>query len=95
MGAVALAVKAYAFWREGRRLAGYGEPWEYVKAIAYELGSSVRSAWIEAVAMHVCFYEGWCKPALVEAALASVEKPVSEVALRVGREHATDKSSGA
>ncbi len=32
-GAAALAVKAYAKWREGRRLVSHGELWEYRRII--------------------------------------------------------------
>jgi len=37
-GAAALAVKAYALWREGRRLAGHRELWEYKSIVADEVG---------------------------------------------------------
>ncbi len=36
--AAALAVKAYALWREGKRLASHGELWEYKSIMANELG---------------------------------------------------------
>ena len=35
--ATALAVKAYAYWKEGKRLNSRGELWEYADKIAYEL----------------------------------------------------------
>ncbi|MGC9131762.1 MAG: PaREP1 family protein, partial [Pyrobaculum sp.] len=37
-GAAALAVKAYAYWRDGARLASHGELWRYKDKIAAELG---------------------------------------------------------
>jgi len=36
--AAALAVKAYALWREGKCLASHGELWEYKSIMANELG---------------------------------------------------------
>ncbi len=37
-GAAALAVKAYAEWREGKRLASHRELWEYSKKLIEDLG---------------------------------------------------------
>ncbi len=37
-GAAALAVKAYAAWREGRRLASHEEFWAYSRRLIDELG---------------------------------------------------------
>ncbi len=82
-GAAALSVKAYAYWREGRRLASHGELWEYVEVIARELGDWVRNSWNEATAMHVCFYEGWCQEKQVEAAVKQVEKLVNGVMKKI------------
>ena len=59
-GAAALAVKAYAALRDGRRLASHRELWEYSKRLMRELGDWVGDAWAHAASMHVCFYEGWC-----------------------------------
>ena len=83
-GAAALSVKAYAEWREGRRLAGHGELWEYRRRSERELGEWVYGAWMAANGMHVCFYEGWCSKEDVERAVRSVERLVKEVAKRVG-----------
>ncbi|RLF10220.1 MAG: hypothetical protein DRJ69_03415 [Thermoprotei archaeon] len=77
-GATALAVKAYAYWREGKRLASHGEMWEYIEVLASDIGEWVRDAWYAGNAMHICFYEGWCKPSQVEAAIRHVEKLVRE-----------------
>ena len=82
-GVAALAVKAYAYWRDGRRLASHGELWEYKSRVAEEVGEWVLHAWSEAVHMHVCFYEGWCRPEDVEAALKAVERLVKAVAERI------------
>ncbi len=84
-GAAALAVKAYASWREGRRLASHRELWEYLDKIAAELGGWVIHAWHDANAMHTCFYEGWCTVRSVEAALEQVGEFIKEVSIRVKR----------
>ena len=82
-GAAALAVKAYAMWREGRRLASHGELWRYTEVLVKELGEWVSDAWAQAAAMHVCFYEGWCTPRHVEEALKRIERLVGGVAAEV------------
>lgn len=84
-GAAALVVKAYAYWRDGRRLTSHGELWEYMRLIAKEVGSWVRGAWMYANGMHICFYEGWCAKEDVEDALKTIEKLVKEVASLVKR----------
>ncbi len=78
-GAAALAIKAYAYWREGRRLSSHGELWEYKRRLAKELGRWISDAWAHANAMHTCFYEGWCAREDVEDALNQVEKLVREI----------------
>ena len=78
-GAAALAVKAYAAWREGRRLASHGELWEFKRVMERELGAWVRDSWANAVEMHICFYEAWCSGEDVEGALVRVKKLVEEV----------------
>ncbi len=82
-GAAALAVKAYAYWRDSKRLSSHGELWEYKRRLIGELGEWVGDAWARATEMHVCFYEGWCAGEDVEAALKHVEKLVREVASRI------------
>ena len=82
-GAAALAVKAYAMWREERRLASHGELWRYTEVLVKELGEWVSDAWAQAAAMHVCFYEGWCTPRHVEEALKRIERLVGRVAAEV------------
>ena len=77
-GAAALAVKAYAYWKEQRRLSGHGELWEYARRIKRELGNWVSDAWAQAISMHICFYEGWCTAEDVEEALKRIEKLVKE-----------------
>ncbi len=82
-GAAALAVKAYAQWREGRRLASHEELWEYVEKLAGELGDWAGDSWNAGNSMHTCFYEGWCGRWHVEQALGRIERLVREVAKRV------------
>ena len=81
--AAALAVKAYAAWRDGVRLSSHGELWEYSGRLIEELGGRVSDAWAQASAMHVCFYEGWCTREPVEQAIRRVKRLVEEVASRV------------
>jgi len=82
-GAAALAVKAYAYWRDGKRLTSHGELWEYKRRLIRELGEWVGDAWARATEMHVCFYEGWCSGEDVEASMKHVRKLVREVASRI------------
>ncbi|RLF01244.1 MAG: hypothetical protein DRJ64_10895 [Thermoprotei archaeon] len=82
-GAAALAVKAYALWKDGKHLVSHKELWEYKSIIANELGSWVLDAWAHANSMHACFYEGWCTREDVEAALTRVGKLVEEVKQKI------------
>ncbi|MCE4600516.1 MAG: PaREP1 family protein [Desulfurococcales archaeon] len=77
--AAALAVKAYAAWKEGKRLTSHRELWEWKRRLEEELGGWVSDAWAQATAMHVCFYEGWCGGEDVEEALERVERLVRGV----------------
>jgi len=87
--ATALAVKAYAYWRERRRLASHGEMWEYKDRMAHELGEWIREAWLAANAMHICFCEGWCTKADVEVAYKYVKRLVEEVRERIAHKPKT------
>ncbi len=78
-GAAALTIKAYAEWREGRRLASHRELWEYKEILVSELGDWVGTTFREAHSMHICFYEGWCTQRDVEDTLKHVRKLVAEV----------------
>jgi len=84
-GAAAIAVKAYAEWREGRRLASHGELWEYKKVMEKEVGDWVYEVWAVAQSMHTCFYEGWCSSGDVEKAIGKVARLVGEVEKRVSQ----------
>jgi len=84
-GAVALAVKAYAFWKEGKRLTSHRELWIYKSIIASELGDWVRDTWAYACLMHICFYENWCTKDDVDTALKKAEKLVKEVATKISK----------
>jgi HEPN domain-containing protein len=78
-GAAALAVKAYAYWRDGRRLSSHGELWEYKRRLEDELGEWIHDAWMNATSMHVCFYEDWCAERDVEDAYKRIERLVRGV----------------
>jgi len=78
-GATALIVKAYALWKEGKRLASHRELWEYVDILVDELGEWVRDSWMYANGMHICFYEGWCTKRQVEVAVERVKKLLKEI----------------
>lgn len=78
-GAAALTIKAYAFWKNGKRLVSHSELWEYKRKLEREMGSWVGDAWARAVEMHVCFYEKWCNKIDIENSLKAVEKLVREV----------------
>ncbi|MEB3778864.1 MAG: PaREP1 family protein [Desulfurococcales archaeon] len=82
-GAAALAVKAYAEWREAKRLASHGELWEYKRRLEKDLGGWVSDAWAQATAMHLCFYERWCNREDVEEAAKRIERLVDEVRKRI------------
>lgn len=82
-GAAALAVKAYAYWREGVRLSSHGELWRYASKIAGELGDWVHDAWAQANAMHINFYEGWATAESVRQAHARVKRLVEELTRRI------------
>ena len=72
-GAAALAVKALAYEREGRRLTSHGEFWEYVNRLVAETGDEeIGRTWRTAVSMHANFYEGWAPAEEVKRALDEV-----------------------
>jgi len=74
-----LAVKAYACWRDGRRVSGRSGLWGYCRVMMGELGSWVFDTFALAYAMHGCFYEGWCSRDDVEYVAGRVEKLVKTV----------------
>ncbi len=82
-GAAALAVKAYAEWRDRKRLTSHRELWEYSKKLIEDQGAWVHDAWMSAAGMHVCFYEGWCTRRHVEGALKRIEELVREVRRKI------------
>ena len=73
-GAAALAVKALAYEREGKRLASHGDMWRYVDKVVEETGDEeLGDLWRTATAMHVNFYEGWAPKGEVERSLRKIE----------------------
>ena len=81
--AATLAVKAYALWREGKRLSSHGDLWEYKRRMKKEIGRWVYDAWNAGQAMRTCFYEGWCTKKRAEEEVKRIEKLVTEVERRV------------
>lgn len=78
-GTAAIAIKACASWREGRRLSSHRELWGYEETMVRELGEWVVDAWYAGQSMYVCFYEGLCGKERVEDALKRIERLVSKV----------------
>ena len=85
-GTTALAVKAYAEWRDAKRLTIHKELWEYSRKLIDELGGWTQDSWMNATGMHVCFYEGWCTKRHVEEAIKRIEKLVSEIEEKIEQE---------
>ncbi len=81
--AAALTVKAYAYWRDGKRLTSHRELWEDKRKLIKELGKWVHNSWANATEMHICFYEGWCSREDIENSIEAIEKLVREVASRI------------
>ncbi|BES81522.1 hypothetical protein PABY_10890 [Pyrodictium abyssi] len=92
-GAAALAVKAYAWWRGGKRLTSHRELWMYKRVLEKELGEWVSDAWAAGNEMHTCFYEGWCAEKDVEKALERIKRLVEEVKARVSGEKACNNTA--
>ncbi len=82
-GAAALAIKAYAYWKERKRLVSHRDLWEYKRKLGEELGEWVYDAWANATEMHICFYEKWCSEKDVRVAYKRIERLVREVATRI------------
>ena len=82
-GSTVLALKAYAWARENRRLFNYSELWDYSLVLARELGEWVIDVWVHANSMHTCFYEEWCKKEHVETVIKHIEKLINVVELKV------------
>lgn len=79
-GACALAIKAHALARKGKRLESHADLWVYKDEVAAELGDWVRTAFKLANLMHVNFYENLATKKDVEDVLKEVEKLVKNIA---------------
>jgi len=77
--ACALAIKAHALVKKGKRIESHAELWVYKNEVARELDDWVESAFMQADSMHKSFYEGLATKENVEAALRGVEKLVKPV----------------
>jgi HEPN domain-containing protein len=74
-GAAALMLKSLAHRRDGLRLSGHGELWEYVGRLAEETGDrELGRLWRSVFSMHVNFYEGWATRTHVEEADRDAEE---------------------
>lgn len=82
-GAIALAIKAYAWWKESKRLTSHRELWGYKDVVVEDLGKWVRDSWNAGTSMHTCFYENWCTRKDVEENLEKVEKLVKEIEAKI------------
>jgi HEPN domain-containing protein len=79
-GAAALMLKSSAYRRDGLRLSGHGELWEYVGRLAEETGDrELGRLWRSVVSMHVNFYEGWATRTHVEEAVRDAEELVERL----------------
>jgi len=78
-GACALAIKAYALWRDKKVLTRHAELWKYKDRVIAEFGEWVRDAWMYANAMHVNFYEGEASKNDIEKALKLVKDLVKTI----------------
>uniref|UniRef100_A0A7C4B9Y7 HEPN domain-containing protein n=1 Tax=Thermofilum pendens TaxID=2269 RepID=A0A7C4B9Y7_THEPE len=78
-GACALAIKAHALHRRGRRVESHAELWVYKNEVAEELGDWVRAVFRQADSMHKNFYENLATGEDVEDALQEVGKLVEAV----------------
>ena len=78
-GAVALTIKAYAYWKDGRRLKSHRDLWEYKDKVADELGGWVGRLFREASGLHACFYESWYTGRDIEEVIPEAEKLAKKI----------------
>lgn len=78
-GACALAIKAHALHREGRKLESHRELWEYKNEVAKELGDWVRAVFRQANTMHTNFYENQATKEDIKDVIKEVSKLVSKI----------------
>ncbi|MHA1711998.1 MAG: PaREP1 family protein [Candidatus Freyarchaeota archaeon] len=79
-GACALSIKAYASFKEGKRLESHGDLWIYKNKVAQDLGEYVKTAFRQADSMHKNFYENLATGEDVEDVAKEVAKLVKDVA---------------
>ncbi|MBS7653222.1 PaREP1 family protein [Candidatus Bathyarchaeota archaeon] len=82
-GACALAIKAHALSKRGKRIESHRELWSYKNEVADEIGGWVRITFKLADSMHKNFYEDLATREDVEDVLKDVEKLVKAVELSI------------
>ena len=75
----ALAIKAHALARKGKRIESHAELWIYKNEVAKEISSWIRAVFRQADSMHKNFYEGFATREDVEDTLKEVEKLVNAI----------------
>ncbi|MEM3103946.1 MAG: PaREP1 family protein [Candidatus Bathyarchaeia archaeon] len=78
-GACALAIKAHALYKGGRKIESHADLWTYKNEVVKELGEWVRTAFMKADSMHKNFYENLATKEDVKDALEEVNKLVSSL----------------
>ena len=97
-GACALAIKAHALHKRGRRIESHAELWAYKNEVAKELGDWVRAVFRQADSMHRNFYENLATREDVEDALREVEKlveAIEKIAEAVGKRQQSPREPSA
>lgn len=84
-GACALAIKAHAAYRAGKRLMSHADLWVYKDEVVRELGGWVRTVFMVADSMHRNFYENIATREDVESALKDVRNLVGRISEAIRR----------
>ena len=77
--ACALAIRAYANHRDGRKLGSRDDLWNYIETIKRDLGNWAYDAWLSGLSMKMNFDDGWASKSQVEDAFNQVKKLVEEI----------------
>jgi len=82
--AVSLAVKAYIYATEGKRIESDNELWALKNRLADKLGEIVYDVFQRAAGLHQCAVEKTCTQEDIEAGTAAVEQLVQKVKETLG-----------